>query len=259
MQKGFSLVELSIVLVILGLLVGGILAGKSLIRAAELRAIGSEYQKHLVAAHAFRDKYFSIPGDMADATKFWGRLVNAAHCMTNSSASVVTTGVCDGNGNRTLELANAASESAEVHQYWRHLAAAGLIEGSYTGLAGSGSQLHMQADNVPASKFPSGYWGMRYIAGEYAGSSTMYQATFGNYLAMGGLSATSAVGTILLKPEETWNIDTKLDDGLPGRGKMVVYDWTNCTDAGTQSDYTSGYDLDYNAVACSLIFIRFIT
>lgn len=60
--KAFSLVELSIVLVILGLLTGGILAGQSLIRAAELRAVSTEYSRYITATQSFRDKYFAVPG-----------------------------------------------------------------------------------------------------------------------------------------------------------------------------------------------------
>lgn len=58
-KRGFSLVELSIVLVILGLLTGGILAGQSLIRAAELRAVSTEYSRYATAVQSFRDKYFA--------------------------------------------------------------------------------------------------------------------------------------------------------------------------------------------------------
>ena len=70
--QGFSLVELSIVLVILGLLTGGILAGQSLIRASELRAATAEYQRYATSIQSFRDKYMALPGDMTNATRFWG-------------------------------------------------------------------------------------------------------------------------------------------------------------------------------------------
>src|SRR5438552_4058186 len=71
-RQAFSLVELSIVLVILGLLVGGILSGQSLIRAAELRSVTTEFSRYLAAVQSFKDKYFALPGDMANATAFWG-------------------------------------------------------------------------------------------------------------------------------------------------------------------------------------------
>jgi prepilin-type N-terminal cleavage/methylation domain-containing protein len=60
-RRGFSLVELSIVLVILGLLTGGILTGQNLIRAAELRSAVTELQRHQASTQSFRDKYFAIP------------------------------------------------------------------------------------------------------------------------------------------------------------------------------------------------------
>ena len=72
MRSGFSLVELSIVLVILGLLTGGILAGQNLIRAAELRSVTTQFQNYHAAVMTFRDKYFALPGDMANAEDFWG-------------------------------------------------------------------------------------------------------------------------------------------------------------------------------------------
>ena len=78
MRKGFSLVELSIVLVILGLLVGGVLSGQSLIRAAELRAATQEYQRYYTATQTFRDKYFAIPGDFNNAQAFWDSRPRAA-------------------------------------------------------------------------------------------------------------------------------------------------------------------------------------
>jgi prepilin-type N-terminal cleavage/methylation domain-containing protein len=70
--RGFTLVELSIVLVILGLLAGGVLAGQGLIRAAELRSITTDQQRFLIAIRAFRDQYRSLPGDMPNATLVWG-------------------------------------------------------------------------------------------------------------------------------------------------------------------------------------------
>ena len=93
MQRAFSLVELSIVLVILGLLTGGILAGQSLIRAAELRSVTNEFQRYIVATQSFRDKYFAAPGDITDAHRFWtsagGNGANAA-CQGAATSTLPT-------------------------------------------------------------------------------------------------------------------------------------------------------------------------
>lgn len=134
-RKAFSLVELSIVLVILGLLTGGILTGQSLIRASELRSVATEYQRYITATQTFRDKYFAIPGDMNNATRFWGRHSTDGWCVTNSSAAVnAATGTCDGTGDRLVNWGPAASQSGENFQYWRQLALAGMIEGSLQAL-----------------------------------------------------------------------------------------------------------------------------
>src|SRR6202011_3322528 len=67
-EQGFTLIELSIVLVIIGLIVGGILVGQDLIKAAEVRAQISQIDKYNSAVNTFRAKFQSIPGDMAVAT-----------------------------------------------------------------------------------------------------------------------------------------------------------------------------------------------
>ncbi|MFZ4541492.1 MAG: type II secretion system protein [Rickettsiales bacterium] len=127
-SSGFSLVELSIVLVILGLLVGGILSGQSLIRAAELRAVSTEYSRYVTAVQTFRDKYFQLPGDMNSATTFWGTAAVGAACATTIGSGTQT---CNGNGDGWLD--NGYVNSNENFRYWQHLANAGLIEGAYTG------------------------------------------------------------------------------------------------------------------------------
>ena len=93
-NKGFTLVELSIVLVILGLLVGGVLSGQSLIRAAELRSITAQQQRFVTSINAFRDKYFALPGDMTNAQSFWG-VANATPSTCYSTAGTGTQ-TCNG-------------------------------------------------------------------------------------------------------------------------------------------------------------------
>jgi prepilin-type N-terminal cleavage/methylation domain-containing protein len=64
-QAGFTLIELSIVLVIIGLIVGGVLVGQDLIKAAEIRATISQYEKYNAAMNTFRTKYNGMPGDLS--------------------------------------------------------------------------------------------------------------------------------------------------------------------------------------------------
>ncbi len=83
-KAGFSLLELSIVLVIIGLLASGVMVGQSLVRGAELRSVMNDHNKILSATNAFRLKYNALPGDMRNATAFWGK--DNAACSTDTGA-----------------------------------------------------------------------------------------------------------------------------------------------------------------------------
>lgn len=255
--SGFSLVELSIVLVILGLLTGGILAGQSLIRAAELRSISSEYSRYATAAHTFRDKYFAIPGDFTEATRFWNRQTGDAWCAGHAGAAVDANGVCNGNADNLMQLASTgvADQSTENFQFWRHLAKAGLIEGSFTGIAGSGSGSHATTGaNAPASRIARGTWFTSHYAAAYSGSSSTVAGYYGNYLFMGAQNSSGWPANRILIPEELWNIDVKMDDGKPARGKVITFWWDDCGDGATQTSFDANYELDVTTVQCTPIF-----
>ena len=243
-RSAFTLVELSIVLVILGLLVGGVLTGQSLIRAAELRAVTSEYQRYQTAANAFRDKYFAIPGDMTNAASFWTTLTSANN----------------GNGDGYVNAAAAQNVTGEMFQLWNELSLAGLIEGTYSGLASSGGFGYTATPgaNVPKSKLSGGAWTLYYNSGT-GGDSWSYAADYSNMLAYGSQVANTITQGNILKPEEAWNIDTKIDDGKPGTGKFIAREnatWagaaaSKCTTSSSQTDYTGTYNLSATGINCA--------
>lgn len=252
MRQGFTLVELSIVLVILGLLVGGILAGQSLIRASELRAVSSEYQRYITATMAFRDKYFVIPGDMANATAFWGK--DNTNCPSHSGTSA-TPGTCNGDGNNLIAFSVSANAHGESFQFWKQLALAGLIEGSYSGLSGpSGNAHHVVGTNAPASKLSNGIWGTFDNTALALGDANNFAVNYRNVLVAGGANSSAWNSSPILKPEEAWNIDTKLDDGKPGTGKVVAIWRGSCTNSTSATDYASVYALSTTSVSCALYF-----
>ncbi len=260
LKQGFSLVELSIVLVILGLLTGGILAGQSLIRAAELRAVTTEYNRWITATQTFRDKYMALPGDMNNAVAFWNRQVNQAWCLPTSGATVTTPGTCNGNGDGTTNSASLASTSGEIYQYWRQLAFAGLIEGSYSGLAGSGGTGHGVIDsNIPTSKLANAGWMLANFGTVAPGDTTMYALDYGMAFIIGAQTATATPSGSVLRPEEAWNIDTKLDDGKPASGKIIGRNWNNACAAAddgssASNDLIASYRVSDSSLQCSLIF-----
>ena len=242
MRSGFSLVELSTVLVILGLLTGGILAGQNLIRAAELRSVVKEYQNYQAAVMTFRDKYFAIPGDISNATDFWG----AATCPTAAGTGTAT---CNGNGDGKINDAAAGAQFGEKFTFWQHLANAGLLEGSYTGMAGpDGIQDGDVGVNIARSRISNAGW---YVSIINTGDAYNYNIDFGTHLVFGKqASGNNAAANKALTPEELWNVDTKIDDGKPGRGKLIATYWPTCTLSINNSDYDKPYDLQETGVEC---------
>lgn len=259
MKQGFSLVELSIVLVILGLLTGGILAGQSLIHAAELRAVSTEFQRYVAASQSFRDKYFALPGDMTNANKFWGAADggtgDTVACMTTTTNDART---CNGNGSGRIGDSAISNESL---RFWQHLANAGLVEGQYTGIAGTpAANQIIIGTNVPRAKLSnSSYWFPQY-EGVQPGSAGRFASTeaYNNTFYFGGWAGTWRGN---LKPEDAWNIDTKMDDGKPGQGKVKA-PWdanysasgTACTSAATAAATTADYLLTNSNMDCQAFF-----
>lgn len=259
MKHGFSLVELSIVLVILGLLTGGILAGQSLIRAAELRAISTEFNRYLAATQTFRDKYFAIPGDFNKATSFWGKADPTPS--TCRRTTTTDTSTCDGDGDGRMGSNNAIAN--ENFAFWKQLANAGLIEGSY---AGSGTPvaayLTPSRENVPASKIGNAaLWTVYHpVGGIVTGAAYFQGPNYGNFLNLSkevGPGSNRQIGDPLIKPEEAWNLDTKMDDGMPGQGKILSNYTSACTTGGASNSDTANarYNLSMNDTRCLLFFI----
>ncbi len=254
-RHAFSLVELSIVLVILGLLTGGILTGQSLIRAAELRSVSTDYQRYVTATQTFRDKYFALPGDMANATRFWG----TGTCPGTSAQPSTTPATCDGNGDGRV-WANGLTNPTlnELFRFWQHLANAGLIEGQYSGVTGDSAGYFAggSTTNMPRSKINNAVWltnSENNTSGGSNGSFFAYDLHLQFYL--GGFVAASWPANTILRPEEAWNIDTKMDDGLPGRGNVLGRVGSNCSSAANNFDFNATYSLNQTGINCAMNFL----
>lgn len=251
-KRAFSLVELSIVLVILGLLVGGVLSGQSLIRAAELRAVSTDLSKINTAFYTFRDKYFALPGDMTNATQFWGAAnATPATCRTTSGTTAAT---CDGNGDGLVGTADGGTTYSEVFHAWKQLANAGLMEGNYTGVACSpGIVCSTPGTNVPRVKISNAGVSVTNISAiTSAADPNWFVSPYGNFLWYGGVVAGAEPGLTIFKPEELWNIDTKLDDGVPSTGRILVQK------IGAPNCFMSSgaaYNLSNTTQACHIIYL----
>lgn len=116
-QSGFTLIEIAIVLVIIGLLLGGILKGQELITQGRIRNVSNDFQSVTAAINLYQDRYRALPGDDAGAATRWA---------TTKSGS--GDGVFDGAYNHTC----AADSEIETCKFWHHLRLAGLVGGATT-------------------------------------------------------------------------------------------------------------------------------
>ncbi len=125
-QSGFTLVEIAIVLVIIGLLLGGVLKGREMITNAKIKRIENDFSGVSAAIYAYQDRYGSLPGDdPAASTRFSG------------TWRASDNGNGDGNIAGGWNSTNNASESRKV---WKHLRGAGLIAGPVNNTAASYQQ-----------------------------------------------------------------------------------------------------------------------
>jgi prepilin-type N-terminal cleavage/methylation domain-containing protein len=114
-QRGFTLIEIAIVLVIIGLLLGGILKGQELITSARVRNIITQQDGIKAAYYAFQDRFRALPGDYSGANAF-------ANIRGIANATV------GGDGNGVVQDVAANTETVLA---WTHLSQAGFITGSY--------------------------------------------------------------------------------------------------------------------------------
>lgn len=226
--SGFTLLELAIILVIIGLLVASGTAGRHFIRQAELKSIVQSMENYNTSLHTFRDKYASWPGDMPNATEFWG----------TGAAGVCPNATCNGDGNDRIIGDTGGPNQNEGYRAWQHLALAEVIHGNFDGLGRGAGNEAIIGENVPKSPRVEGgyflhYWGIPDKA---------------NALTFGAAQAGTYNAGAVLSPDDAYAIDSKMDDGLPRVGNV----WA-MGNGGAGSCYTaSAYNLSEDTIQCAL-------
>lgn len=249
MNKGFSLVELAIVVAIIGLIAGGVVVGGSMVRSADLKAQTHQIGVMTKAVNQFKSEYRYLPGDYPHATDNWGaQHTTPATCRTTASTGKLT---CDGNGDGTI-----GSATYEMYRAWQHLANAGLLEGQYTGVQ-AGTVLGHSPQNAPSGTIKNTLWSIRYFPTFSNSNWWNLGEDYGNIMQLGGEQSTTINEADIFTPEEVASIDSKIDDGRPATGRLLVFDWTNCTDATAATDLDSDYDFTVNSLQCSIILRNF--
>ena len=115
-QSGFTLVEIAIVLVIIGLLLGGVLKGQELITQAKIKNVANDFNGMSAAIYGYQDRYKSYPGDDVGATGRWPTSTSGDGNARVGAAANTTVFDC-------------STSTAENCQFWQHLRFSGFIAG----------------------------------------------------------------------------------------------------------------------------------
>ncbi len=204
-QAGFTLVEIAIVLVIIGLLLGGILKGQEMITNAKVRNLADQANAIKAAFFGFQDRYRALPGDYAAAN--------------------LNIGGAAGNGDGNGLVGNGASANAERGLFWQHLAAAGFITGSYDGAA-TGNSLACPSTTCPTNAYGTPMvfsWG---------------SAAAGTPRAAHELRTGRNIPVDVLA-----ELDRKIDDGVPHTGAFQNDQYVNGTRCVAGTGTNSRWDV----------------
>ncbi len=219
-EAGFTLVELAIVMIIIGLLIGGILKGQELVGNARVTATVAQIKGIDGAISTFRDKYSALPGDMLTPN---ARLAN---CTAQPCADA-------GNGNGRIDsiaLGATTNQNSEEAVAFVHLSAADLISGVQnidTDLFGT---------MLPEAEVGGGFW-LGYTPDGNAAELAAGDLRAGHYLVLAGAVGAITATSIGLTPIQAAQIDRKLDDGQAASGGVWTVG-TSCHVAGVYNEAT---------------------
>jgi len=229
MKSGFTLIELSIVLIIIGLITGGVLVGQDLISAATIRAQISQIEKYQTAVNTFRGKYGYLPGDIPDpvATQYGfkprGTDCNGTACPGEGDGD----GILLGTNNPPIAygVANGGGETAE---FWVDLSTAKLLDGSFTvanetQLGGAPLDITNLYQYFPFAKL--GRQNYVYVFSGGSGAPGVWNSSGFNYF---GIQYIKQLYTwaydarVAMTVAEAYAIDRKIDDGMPQTGRVTA-------------------------------------
>ena len=247
-RQGFTLVELSIVIIIIGFLIAGIAAGTALIKQAEINSVVSDMQQYQTAYNSFILRYNAIPGDQKNAESFF-------------PTSATTTGggddYCNGNGNGIIEFDYNSPD--ETYIAWRTMALAGIISAGIVEIPDDDwDGVPVIGSTVPTSKVTgAGYLmaGADSQLGDEIDSAWDDGVT--NAVFIGKVDPLGGLDYDALKPEDAFNMDKKIDDGTVSGSDFTGADTGSFRTIRTSNGGTIGgcltsgkYNIATSTIAC---------
>ncbi len=237
---GFTLIELSIVLLIISLIAGGVATGRSLIRSAKIVDVIDDINQYQTAVKAFELEYNGLPGDLLNAAEYWPGQTHSGNGDGDIGDSVI--------GN------TEAYYIGEDSTFFEHLSLANLTDGAYIGNGQWTIGTNLPKTSIENNTFKP-YFNSRknlFLMGD------KYDLTYNNFL----VYEKTGDGDNAISPNDAYRIDLKLDDGLPGVGNFTVStrivdkDTKElCAKSHTSVDMpTTKYDISHSQSKCDVVF-----
>jgi prepilin-type N-terminal cleavage/methylation domain-containing protein len=206
-QSGFTLIEIAIVLVIIGLLLGGVLKGQELINSAKVKNLSTDFKNIPVFIYGYQDKFKALPGDDANAVSHLGSTIcdGLTTCLNSTTSNGVIGGKTATDTWDDVTLAN------ETQQFWIHARLAGLAPGPTSGQADYRPTNSADGRIGIQSNIQSGNGAFTTIIKNAGGAPSLMTGTY-------IICSTQILGKFVKQ------LDTTLDDGNTDTGSMRVAD-----------------------------------
>lgn len=231
-QYGFTLIELMITILIIGLFISATIYGFNIAKQAQARALIQNITNYSTAIKRFQRTYNSLPGDYNNAYNTW-----PTKCVNSD---------CNGNANSLIEW-SSTTDQVESLRAWQHLYLAGLISSSYLGTTTIAGQSIIGV-NIPKSGWP--YAGIELYVG-----ATTFDGSTGNALQIAGFSNNSYASAPIMTTQDAWNLDKKIDDSFGGSGILRAFDQGSNTTCVGSDNLT--YNFSITGVSCYLRYLLF--
>ena len=197
-QSGFTLIEIAIVLVIIGLLLGGILKGQELINSARVKNLATDFRNIPMFIYAYQDKFKALPGDDSAVT-------------THLSAATAASTPAGKQGNGVIDgLWNSTTATDESVLFWQHVRLAGLapgvttvpspLPGNYNPQNASGGIIGIQSGTIDTGETPIKGADGKAIGGAYVICSTGILGKFVKQLDIQIDDGNTAAGSMMATP-----------------------------------------------------------